>query len=52
MADATNIIVKQFNDEFVIVRAKKGYILYSVRLGRAVSEAVVKPEQVKYFEAR
>ena len=51
MAD-NHIIVKALENGYVQLKAKKGYTLYSVLLSRAVSEAVVKAEQMKDFEAR
>lgn len=47
-----NINIKDIGNGYVRLTAKKGYNLYSVRLARAVSEAVVKREQVREFEAR
>lgn len=46
-----NIIYKDLENGYFQLKAKKGFILYSIRLNRAVSEAVVKEEEFKNFKA-
>ena len=46
-----NIIVKDLSSGFVNLKAKKGYSLFSIRINRVVSEAVVKAEEAKNFVA-
>lgn len=46
-----HIIIKELANGFVQLTAAKGYKLFSIRLNRTVSEAVVLPEDVKDFKA-
>ena len=46
-----HIIVKELPDGYVNLTAEKGYKLFSIQLQRVVSEAVVKPDQIKNFKA-
>ena len=50
MAD-NHIIVKALENGYVLLKAKKGYKLYSIALERVVAEAIVKTEQIKDFKA-
>ena len=46
-----NITSKDLGNGFIQLKAKRGYRLYSLRLGREVSEAIIKPEQASEFKA-
>lgn len=46
-----NIIYTDLGNGYFNLKPKKGYALFSVRLNRAVSEAVVKKEQFNEFMA-
>lgn len=46
-----NITSKDLGNGFIQLKAKRGYKLYSLRLGRVVSEAIIKPEQASEFNA-
>ena len=51
MAKKSNpITTTDLGNGFVRLVAKKGYVLVSERLNRAVSEAVVKPENAADFK--
>ena len=45
------IIIIDLGNGYIQLKAERGYKLYSLRLGREVSEAIVKPEQEKEFKA-
>ena len=46
-----NIIITPFIDDYVRVKAADGYRLYSSRLDRFVSDAVVKETDTNQFSA-
>ena len=46
-----NIIIKDLGNGFFLLRPKKNYSLFSVRLNRAVSEAVVREKEINNFQA-
>ena len=46
-----HIKITKLDDGYVRLAPKRGWKLYSVRLDRVVSEAVVKEENIKDFKA-
>jgi hypothetical protein len=46
-----NITITPFGNDYVLLRANQGYSLFSIRLNRVVSEAVVTRDSINDFKA-